>query len=162
MRYRSHVCGALLTTLDLWVQSQVIIKGWHNFICSRKRTPPKKTMSCSPINVANIQWGMNKCLPLSNFQLYSFYTVAMRFRQDSSPIPKCAMHGKCIQYQPKFTYTCMHSVWKWHSLPKDHHKTCYKKIVMFKLRGFTLSYILHTRAFGTYLLGGHFTLQKRL
>jgi hypothetical protein len=27
---------------------------------------------------------------------------------------------------------------------------------------FTPSYILHTRAFGTYLLGGLFTLQKRL
>ena len=27
---------------------------------------------------------------------------------------------------------------------------------------FTPSYILHTRAFGTYLLGGVFTLQKRL
>jgi hypothetical protein len=26
----------------------------------------------------------------------------------------------------------------------------------------TPSYILHTRAFGTYLLGGLFTLQKRL
>jgi hypothetical protein len=27
---------------------------------------------------------------------------------------------------------------------------------------FTPSYILHTRAFGTYLLGGLFTLQRRL
>jgi hypothetical protein len=27
---------------------------------------------------------------------------------------------------------------------------------------FTPSYILHTRAFGTYLLGGLFTLQKKL
>jgi hypothetical protein len=30
------------------------------------------------------------------------------------------------------------------------------------LREITPSYILHTRAFGTYLLGGLFTLQKRL
>ena len=29
-------------------------------------------------------------------------------------------------------------------------------------RGFTPSYILHTHAFGTYLLGGLFTLQKTL
>ena len=27
---------------------------------------------------------------------------------------------------------------------------------------FTPSYVLHTRAFGTYLLGGLFTLQKKL
>ena len=31
-----------------------------------------------------------------------------------------------------------------------------------KLGGFTPSYILHTRALGTYLLGGLFTLQKWL
>ena len=30
------------------------------------------------------------------------------------------------------------------------------------LGGFTPSYILHARAFGTYLLGGLVTLQKRL
>ena len=30
------------------------------------------------------------------------------------------------------------------------------------LGGFTPSYILHTRAFGTYLLGGYFTLQKKI
>ena len=32
----------------------------------------------------------------------------------------------------------------------------------FRLGEFTPSYILHTRAFGTYLLGGLFTLQKKL
>ena len=41
---------------------------------------------------------------------------------------------------------------------KRRESRIFMKLFICRLRGFTLSYILHTRAFGTYLFGGLFTL----
>ena len=44
----------------------------------------------------------------------------------------------------------------------EYHKLNHLAMMSVILEEFTPSYILHTRAFGNYLLGGLFTLQKKL
>jgi hypothetical protein len=49
-----------------------------------------------------------------------------------------------------------------HGLVEQRHVYSHGCILLCGPGEITPSYILHTRAFGTYLLGGVFTLQKKL